>query len=174
MKLSEIKIGKIFTVAGVEFIKITDEGDACAVVAKDVAFNCEFGKNNNLSESTVLNRLKTEFLPNIEKAVGSENVKEFEVDLTSLDGLDTYGKINTKIAIPTFDFYRKNVRTFDKYKPECWWCLATPDTTKEHLNDYWTVCVSPFGNINYYDYNLNVGVRPFLYFVSSISVSCEE
>ena len=175
MKLSEVKIGKTFSVAGIEFIKFMDENGVCAAVSKDILFHSEFGKNNNFAKSTVLEKLSKDILPKLEAEVGTENIKEFELDLTSLDGLDTYGKIKTKIGLPTFDFYRKNVRIFDKYKLDDWWWTATPDTTKEHANDYWITSVSPHGRI--YDFNYddgNFGVRPFLFFVSSISVSCEE
>lgn len=174
MKLSEVTIGKTFSVAGIEFIKFTDENGVCAAVSKDILFNSEFGENNNFAKSTVLKKLNKDILPKIEAEVGAENIKEFELDLTSLDGLDTYGKINTKIGLPTFDFYRKNVRIFAEYNPKDWWWTATPDTTKEHYNENWITCVSPLGRIFSNLYNYNSGVRPFLYFESSISVSCEE
>ena len=174
MKLSEVKNGKTFNIAGIEFIKFFDKDGITAVVSKDAVFNCEFGKNNNFAESDILKRLREEVLPKLEAEVGEENIKEFELDLTSLDGLDTYGKIKTKIGLPTFDFYRNNVRIFDEYKPDDWWWTATPDTTKEHSNDRWITCVSPSGDINGDSYNNYDAVRPFLFFVSSISVSCEE
>ena len=173
MQLSEIKIGNTFKVAGIEFIKFTDENGVCAVVSKDILFNSEFGKNNNFAESIILSKLKTDVLSKLEAEVGAENIKEFKLNLTSLDGLDTYGEIKTRIGLPTFDFYRNNVRVFDKYKINDWWWTATPDTTEEHYNNYWVTSVSPRGVYDY-DGNGDIGVRPFLYFVSSISVSCEE
>ena len=174
MKLSELKIGKTFSIAGIEFIKFTDENGVCAVVSKEILFDSEFGKNNNFAQSIVLKKLNKEILPKLVAEVGAENIKEFELDLTSLDGLETYGKIKTNIGLPTFEFYRKNVKIFDKHKVDSWWWTATPDTTKEHANDYWVTAVSPIGFI--YNGNCNdiSGVRPFLYFESSISVSCEE
>lgn len=174
MKLSEIKIGETFSIAGIKFIKFSDEDGISAAVTKDVLFKSEFGKNNNFAESDILTTLRTDILPKLETEIGEENIKEFELDLTSLDGLNTHGKTKTKIGLPTFDFYRKNVRIFDKHKPNTWWWTATPETTKEHYNDYWVTCVSPFGRINCSDCSRNIGVRPFLYFVSSICVSCEE
>ena len=174
MKLSEVKNGKTFSIAGIEFIKFFDEEGFTAVVSKDAVFNCEFGKNNNFAESYILKRLREEVLSKLEAEVGEENIKEFELDLISLDGLDTYGKIKTKIGLPTFNFYRSNVKIFDEYKLNDWWWTATPDTTKEHYNDYWITCVSPNGGIYSDGYFIDNAVRPFLFFVSSISVSCEE
>ena len=110
-----------------------------------------------------------EDLPKIEKEIGAENIVEHEVDLLSLDGSDKWGKVNCKVSLPTFDFYRKNVKVFDKHKLDDWWWLVTPDSTSEHYSDNWLVCVSSFGFIDYDYYYGIIGVRPFLTFVSSIS-----
>ena len=176
--LAEIKIGETFKVADIEFIKFADENGNTIAVAKESAFDSRFGENNNFAESRVKNRLESEILPKIEEAVGTENIVEHEVDLLSLDGDDKWGKVKCKISIPTFDFYRKNIKIFDKYKLGKWWWLATPDTTAKHYNDDWVVCVSPLGDINSHDAGWDeISVRPFIIFVSSISVisvSCEE
>lgn len=173
--LAEIEIGKTFEVAGIEFIKFADVDGCTQAVSKDILFKSDFGENNNFAESTILEKLRNNVLPKIEEAVGAENVVEFETNLLSLDGSDEYGNIKSKISLPTFDFYRANVKIFDKHKLDKWWWLATPDSTTEHANDYWVVCVSPSGDIYGTNYNYDDnGVRPFLNFVSSISVSCEE
>ena len=174
MKLSEVKIGKTFEVAGIEFIKFSCDGDKTVAVAKDCVFKSTFGRNNNIAESSLLKRLQDEILPKLEEAVGAENILEHETDLTSLDGLKTYGSVISKISIPTFDFYRNNVGVFDEHKYDGWWWLATPDTTPEHLNDRWCRCVSPGGRISDSSYRNFNGVRPFCIFISSISVSSEE
>lgn len=168
--LAEIKIGETFKVAEIEFIKFADENGKTIAVAKDILFKSSFGENNNFSESRVKIRLEREILQNIEKAIGAENIVEHEVDLLSLDGDDKWGKEKCKISIPTFDFYRNNVKIFDKYKIGDWWWLATPDTTSTHYGDDWTVCVSPRGDFFNCAYFGNNGVRPFIIFVSSISV----
>ena len=179
MQLSEVKTLKsgadvkdcTFTVAGIKFLNFFEENGISVAVAKDCLCDATFGKNNNFAESDILNMLNTKVLPKIEAEIGAENIKEFELDLTSLDGLDTYGKFKTKIGLPTYDFYRENVRLFDKYKLDDWWWTVTPDTTKEHLNDYWTVCVSPDGDVDYYYYDNGIGVRPFCILKSNIFVS---
>lgn len=174
--LSEVGVGEVFKVAGFEFIKFYDDNGKTVAVAKDLLFNSEFGDSNNFAESKVLSALKEKVLAKLEKAIGAANVVEHEVDLLSMDGSDKWGKVKTKISLPTFDFYRKHVKIFDRYKVNDWWWLATPETTTNHYNhDYWVSCVSPRGLVNcgisrYYD----GGVRPFCIFVSSISVSCES
>ena len=170
--LSEIANGGLFKVAGIEFIKFADENGRTTAVAKDALFNSAFGEdNNNFAESIIKSRLEKEILTKIEKEIGAENILEHEVDLLSLDGDDKWGKIKCRISIPTFDFYRANVKIFDKHKLDAWWWLATPDTTSAHYNDVWVRCVAPRGFIHHYYYDFDIGVRPFLVFSSSISVS---
>ena len=175
MKLSEVKAGKKFSIGTREFIKVSGDDKQSVCIAKDCVFDSTYGSNNNFSESKILQRLNEEILPEIEAAVGQENILEFETDLTSLDGLKTYGAMTSKISIPTFDMYRNNVSVFDEHKIDDWWWLATPDSTPEHANGNWCVCVSPSG---YFDddncFYFDGGVRPVLLFVSSIFVSCEE
>lgn len=174
IKLSEIENKKTFKIGNIEFIKCSEENGEVTAVAKDIVFRSEFGENNKFGESKILERLQKEVLPKIVGDIGEENILEHEVDLTSLDGLKTYGSIISKISIPTFDFYRANVNIFDEHNVDAWWWLATPDTTPEHLNDTWCRCVSPGGFIGSYFCINSCGVRPFLKFVSSIFVSYEE
>ncbi len=172
--LFEIANGELFEIAGIDFIKFSDDDGHTVAVAKDSVFDSLFGDNNNFAESKVKTQLEKKILPRLEKAIGAENIIEHEVDLLSLDGDDKWGKVMCKISIPTFDFYRHNVKIFDKYKLDDWWWLATPDTTAKHYNDSWIRCVSPHGNFYGNGFNYCSGVRPILIFSSSISVSCEE
>ena len=175
-KLAEVKISDTFKVADIEWIKFAEKDGNVIAVAKDILFRSEFGSNNNYADKKcfVRKKLETEVLPKIENEIGAENLIEFETDLISLDGDKQYGKYKSKIGLPTFDFYRENVEIFDKYNVDKWWWLSTPFSTNKHLDDYWTSCVSPLGNVFNCIYNFCYGVRPFLIFVSSISVTCEE
>ena len=169
-----VRDGETFMVAGMEFIKFHDRDGKTAVVAKDVLFYTAFGSNNDLSTSTVLAQMKEEVLPKIVEAVGEENVLSFETDLTSWDGMKDYGTLESKISLPTMDFYRENVEIFDRHKSDWWW-LATPDSTPSHWSDRWVLCVSPSGYLDHdhYGFGFN-GVRPFCIFKSSIFGSFEE
>ena len=170
-----VKDGEIFKVGGIEFIKFPSVNGKTPVVAKDILFSSRFGaENNNLIKSRVLERLETEILPKIVAEVGVENVCTFETDLTTLDGLKPYGVMESRISLPTFDFYRANVEIFDKHPVKNWWWLATPDSAKPHYDPVWTVCVSPSGDILSDVYDCDHGVRPILFFESSIFESFEE
>ena len=172
--LSNVKNGETFTIAGFEFIKFFDKEGITTAVAKKSLGDYRFGDNNNFAESNIKKMLEKEFLPKLENEIGTQNILEHEVDLLSLDGSDKWGKVNCKVSLPTFDFYRKNVKIFDKHKLKDWWWLATPDSTSEHYNDNWVVCVPPSGDVSGGGYCNYFGVRPFLTFLSSISISCEE
>ena len=174
IKLEEIQNGELFKIGRFEFIKFSNADGKTVAVSKDTVFNSCFGNDNNFANSRILDRLQKEILPEIEEIVGAENVLEFETNLLSLDGSSKHGTLKSKISLPTFDFYRQNVRIFDRYKLNEWWWTSTPDSTVEHINDYWIVCVSPFGCIDGNFCNYYFGVRPFLIFLSSIFVSCEE
>ena len=159
--LAEIKNGETFRVGDIEFIKFTDKDGATTAVTKDVVFRSVFGKNNNLANMKIINRLKKEFLPSIIVAIGEENILDVETDLTTLDGLKILGTITSKVSLPTLDFYRENVEIFDEYKLDTWFWLATAWSTLPHYDSSLVLCVAPSGNINNNYYNNNNGVRPY-------------
>ena len=173
-QIAGVKDGEVFRLGGMEFIKFPDVNGETPVLMKNIAFRSEFGPNNDLRCSTVLQRMEREILPKIIAAVGEENVCTVKTDLTTLDGLKTYGVMESKISLPTLDFYRANVEILDRYKPDEWWWLATADSTKPHYDPIWTVCVSPAGDSDYDYCNDQDGVRPFCILKSSIFESFAE
>ena len=175
VRIPKVQNGEVFTVAGMEFIKFPAVGDMTPVVMKDAAFRSAFGSCNDLTKSPILERLKKEILPRTVEAVGEENICTFKTDLTTLDGLKPYAPLESQISLPTLDFYRANAEIFDRHKLDCWWWLATPWSAEPHYSSRWILCVSPAGNISYGGYGINdTGVRPFLFFKSSIFESSED
>ena len=137
--LDDVQDRETFRIGRFELIKFAMPDGMVTAVFKDCPFTSRFGANNNLKESDILKKLTSELLPEIEAIVGAENVLEFETDLLSLDGSKKHGVMTSKISLPTFDFYRTNRETFEKYKLDEWWWLATPDSTSEYYNDKWSV-----------------------------------
>ena len=166
------KIGETFKIGNYELIRFPDADGGACVVFRDCLFNSEYGTNNNIKESEIMDKLK-DILTELEKLIGAENVLEFETGLTSVDGSKKHGFMRSKISLPTFDFYRENRAIFEKYKLNQWWWLATPWETSEYTGDDWIACVSPRGLIRVGDALSDFGVRPFLIFSSSIFKSCE-
>lgn len=169
-----VKDGETFQLAGMEFIKFPDMDGKTPVVMRNVAFFSRFGDNNDLRCSDALKKMQEDILPKIIEAIGEENVLTFKTDLTTLDGLKPYGAMESKISLPTLDFYRENVEIFDKYPVKTWWWLATPESANPHYEPNWVVCVAPSGFIFNRRCSCDYGVRPFLIFNSSIFESSEE
>lgn len=173
-KIINANVGDVFTIAGMEFIRFPEVNGKVPVVMKGCAFQSEFGNGTDLRESTVLKKLEEKVLPNIIEAVGEENVCKFQTDLSTWDGLKVYGVLESRISIPTMDFYRTNVEIFDKYKEDSWWWLATADSAKLHYDSPFVLCVSPSGDVLSGFCRYGGGVRPILFFESTIFGSSEE
>ena len=167
---SDIAVSETFFVAGIEWIKFSDKDGKVVAVAKGSLGDKLFDNNgNDFSKSSLLGYLEEEILPKIVAEVGEENVHEFETDLFSLDGHRKYGKMKSKIGLPTFDFYRENREAFDKHPLDDWWWLSTPNGEK-----YLVTCVAPSGCVyRYGSICISSGVRPLCIFSSSIFVSHE-
>lgn len=167
-KLSEVPVGETFTIAGIEFIHF---GDGKAVT-KDVLFVSVFDADtNDFSDSELYYKLQADVLHEIEKTVGANNVLSFTTDLFALDGTNRGMYMESKISLPTFDFYRTNTEVFDKYYVDKLWWLATPWSTPRRGYTSNVCCVNAGGSLDYggcYDGN---GVRPFLIFKPDVLVS---
>ena len=164
----DIKDGDTFEAGGMEFIKFPSVGGKTPAVSKNILFESRFGGSNHLAESVILEKLENGVLHKVIEAVGEENVCTFKTDLTTLDGLKPYEDLESRISLPTFDFYRANVSIFDKYPVKDWWWLATPESAKPHSDPLWTICVAPSGHIGGVNCIYGCGVRPFLLFESFI------
>ena len=170
-KLGDILVGGTFKVGTHEFIVLEHTGAVTACLRKDLVCNMAFGATNNFAKSKVREKLAS-FAAEIEYIVGEGNLIEHEVDLTSDDGLDDYGKCTAKASLLTAQMYRKYVRTIDNHKLDCWWWLATAYSTATHEDDDWVKCVAPRGLISIASYDdFDGGVRPFCIFNSNIFVS---
>lgn len=169
-----VKDGETFTVAGIEFIKFHSVDGQTPVVAKDILFGSRFGDNNDLRSSDILRKLGSEYLPKIVEAIGKENLCTIKTDLTTLDGLRPYGTMESLVSLPTLDFYRAYAEIFNKYKPNYWWWLATPESAQPNSNPHWILCVSPSGFVYGRLCGSDNGVRPFYIFKSSIFESYED
>ena len=174
MRLGDIPAGSSFCIGDTEFIVLQQCGEETEVITKNVMKNMAFGDTNNFDGSKVdayCQGLGVE----IGRQIGEDNLIPHIVDLTSDDGLKDYGFIERKVSLLTADQYRDHVEILDQHKPDQWWWLATPFSTKRHNEETWVKCVSPAGFINYGYYICdNSGVRPFCIFKSSIFVSSES
>ncbi len=170
MSFAEVKTEKTIKVADTEFIVLEKKNDSVICLAKDLIYeNAQFDrKSNNYAKSAIRKKLNGEFLSKLANAVGEENILDVEIDLTSDDGLDDYGKVTDKIGLLTCDMYRKYNRIIEKYSVNDWWWLATPYSTAHRGYNSLVRCVHDSGSLCdsiCYD---NFCVRPFCIFSSAI------
>lgn len=171
VKLADIPVGQTFKIGKHEFVVLEHSGDTTAIILKDLLFESnQFGSNNNFDGSYVDKECQ-KFAEEIAGIIGSENLVEHTVDLTSDDGLKDYGKVRRKMFLLTTELYRRYVYILDKFKLKKWWWLVTAYSTKTHDDTTWVKCVSPSGFISGYICGNGRGVRPFCILNSSIFVS---
>lgn len=170
MNSVNIKIGKTVNVAGEEFIILDKFENSVLCLAKDFAYHSTRfdGNTNNYAESKIRKKLNSEYLSKIAEVIGEENIIASEIDLTSDDGLDDYGKVTDKIGLLTADMYRKYSRIIEKYPVDDWWWLATPWSTAHRGYLFSVRCVCDDGALDNLSCNYGNGVRPFLIFSTSI------
>lgn len=172
LKLSGLKVGDYFELAGLKWriLDKTEKGYHC--LAEFLSDKKTFAEGtNNWTESSLREWLNKEILPELEKAVGENNLIEFERNLLSLDGRTEYGKCKDKVSLLTVDEYRKYrelIPNTDK-----WWWLITPWSTKENKTTEIVAVCDPSGFVSYYYCYGRLGVRPFCIFSSAIFESEE-
>ncbi len=170
-KLSEIPEGGTFKIGKYEFA-VLEQLDGHTVVIKKEKYgpDIRLGSDNNYDGSDA-DEICNNFGDEIAGIIGTENMLEFELDLTANDGMKCYGSVKRKMALRTADMQRKYAYIFDKL-PKFWEWLATAYSTPKHENSTGVECVSPRGCIGYYYGICNgIGVRPFCILKSDIFVS---
>ena len=180
IELGKVRQGERFKLDGVEFVKLDcDEEATFALTADTLPECCAFEDDdadredhNNFSGSLIqkhMERFWREQHSPIFKAI-----VERPIDLTSMDGMTTYGKPFTVARLLTIDEFRK-YRRFIPLTSKTFW-TATPWTTLRStysgaVNAY---RISTDGSVVYNGvYYANFAPRPTLYLQSSILVSVE-
>lgn len=177
--LNTLNIGNVFEKNGIEWYVVGKTENSIDVWRKELLEETmKFdGNSNDFRGSEVEEYLNTTYIQ--EEAIptfGAENILEKEIDLTSLDGLETYGMHKTKIHLGTFDDYR-NARKNEMFreKNKCSFWLDTPNSTKEGSGNSYVRIVHSNGNVDcnvcYWD---EIGVRPFISLNPTILVSFKK
>lgn len=154
-----------FALAGTTWT-VLDQTEKGVICIADRIRTMTFGSNNDWRESEIREYLNTDFLAEIVKEIGAENIIEFERNLLSLDGLDDYGTCKDKVSLVNLDEYRKYRKKIPN--TDRWWWMVTPDSTPSNDDTSWIAVVSPSGNVDGNYCNFVNGVRPFCIFASCI------
>ena len=180
LALAQVRRGERFTLDGVEFVKLEDDLDAAFAVAADTLPECcqfesddaEREDHNNFSGSHIA-KVMERWLRDQHKPIFDATL-ERPIDLTSMDGMTTYGKPFAVARLLTIDEFRK-YRRFIPLTSKPFW-TATPWTTLRSPFSfaYGAYGVSTGGTVDRgYVYRADFAPRPALYLQSSILVSVE-
>lgn len=173
MVLSSVEVGDIINDKYIVLEHFAD--GTTAVIRKDLLEDTmEFGdSNNDWREGNVRKYLNNNYLKEIEKEFGEDNIVEHTTNLLSMDGLDDYGMYCDKVGLLDIDQYRKYRKVLSK-NMDRWWWLLTPNSTPSGWSAQHIQCVDDDGGVNCNDYDYSGSVRPFCILKSNIFVSCNK
>lgn len=176
VQLSTLNPGEIFKIGEYDFIVLEQCEERTAVISKGLmAENVKFDEDSrNYKESNLKKVIENQIQPVIEKEVGSKNLIEHEVDLTSVDMQDEFGGFKCKVRPITFDEARLYNNLLVNKNLNDWWWTCTPWSTEDREWKYSITVVAPSGDINDCYCISSGGVRPFCILKSNIFVSKGE
>lgn len=131
-------------------------------------FSSSFGGNNNYKESRIRKEISESAYAAKLKATYGDHLVPVSVDLTSLDGLKDYGKLNEDVlSLMDIDLYRQCRANI--FQDTSWWWLATPDSTDSGWGSSSVRCVGGGGRVGCGGCRGgDGGVRPFFILKSQI------
>lgn len=176
VQLSTLNTGDVFKIGEHDFIVLHQYQGETAVISKGfMAENVIFDEDSrNYKESNLKKVIENLIQPVIEAEVGSKNLIEHEVDLTSVDMQDEFGGFKCKVRPITFDEARLYNNLLVNKNLNDWWWTCTPWSTEDRGWKYSITVVAPAGHVNYYHCFGCRGVRPFCILKSNIFVSKGE
>lgn len=176
VQLSTLNPGEIFKIGEYDFIVLEQCEERTAVISKGfMAENVKFDDDSiNYKESNLKKVIENLIQPVIEKEVGSKNLIEHEVDLTSVDMQDEFAGFKCKVRPITFDEARLYNNLLVNKNLNDWWWTCTPCSTEDRGWKYSITVVAPSGGISSRSCDGSIGVRPFCILKSNIFVSKGE
>lgn len=176
VQLSTLNPGDVFKIGEYDFVVLKQHEETTEVISKGfMAGNVKFDDDSkNYKESNLKKVIENLIQPVIEKEVGSKNLIEHEVDLTSVDMQDEFGGFKCKVRPITFDEARLYNNLLVNKNLNDWWWACTPWSTEDRGWKYSIAVVAPTGNFSVYDCGGSHGVRPFCILKSNIFVSKGE
>ena len=123
-------------------------------------FNSKFGETNDYRESFIRKKLdESELKAQIEDTY-KERIVPVSVNLTSMDGFKTYGKVSDTLGIFDIPFLMKYGENIPLIEKIVW--TATPNQTKKRRDSRFVQIVRSFGSMGYDACRWDgFGVRPF-------------
>lgn len=176
VKLESLKAGETFCIGENDYIVIEQHEGKTKVISKDfIAEDREFADDTADYKTSGLRKyIEAEIQPTIENEVGTENLVEHTVSLTTVDGQNDYGELTCKVRPITFDEARQyNNLIVNKDLNDWWWtCTAWTSPNREYNRS--VAVVLPSGRVSNGICCCSNGVRPFFILKSNIFVSKGE
>lgn len=178
--LGNVKNGGIFKALGKEFVKLDADEHGCLVLAKDIWTKMPFRDGddpecpNDLRRSDVMKYLSDRFTEFVQRGTPLDTFIPFKIDLQDTTGQTEYGTVEYRIGLLTLRQYGKYWRLIPKVDTP-WWLATpygTPNCSPDLSNLVWFV--KSDGSDDYWSYYDTYGVRPALYFPSTLWVSTED
>ena len=160
--------GDIITLADVKFAVLDIIDGNPFVVALTNQGSSRFGDSNNYANSTLRNVVEN-WLEDLD--IDTDLVMEREIDLTTLDGYNGYGKLKVKAAPLTMDEARKYAELIPD--PDDWSWLATGWGAPEHFGSQLALYVDSNGGWSSGGCSNSYGIRPALMLSSALLTSVE-
>lgn len=176
VQLSTLKPGETFKVGEHDFIVLKQNKEVSYVISKGfMAENIKFDEDTrDYKKSNLKKVIERDIQPLIEREVGADNIVEHEVDLTSVDMQNEFGKCKCKVRPITFDEAREFNDLIANENLDDWWWTCTPWSTEKRGYKYSIAGVHPSGNVCGDCCDCGYGVRPFCILKSNIFVSKGE
>lgn len=176
VKLSTLKPGETFKVGEHDFIVLKQGEEVTHVISKDfMAENIKFDEDTrDYKKSNLKKVIERNIQPLIEREVGADNIIEHEVDLTSVDMQNEFGKCKCKVRPITFDEAREFNDLIVNKDLDDWYWTCTPWSVEKRGYKYSISVVRPSGDVGSYFCFGNCGVRPVCILKSNIFVSKGE
>ena len=176
VKLSTLKPGETFKVGEHDFIVLKQGEEVTHVISKDfMAENIKFDEDTrDYKKSNLKKVIERNIQPLIEREVGADNIIEHEVDLTSVDMQNEFGKCKCKVRPITFDEAREFNDLIVNKDLDDWYWTCTPWSEEKRGYKYSISLVRPSGLIDCDVCDDCIGVRPVCILKSNIFVSKGE
>lgn len=180
--LGNVKNGGIFKALGKEFVKLDADEHGCLVLAKDIWTKMPFRDGddpecpNDLRRSDVMKYLSDRFTEFVQRGTPLDTFIPFKIDLQDTTGQTEYGTVEYRIGLLTMRQYGKYWRLIPKVDTP-WWLATpygTPNCSPNTYNGYRVWSVKSDGSYGVWYYYYTCGVRPALYFPSTLWVSTED
>lgn len=176
VELSTLWPGETFEIGEHDFIVLEQAEGQTMVISKGfMAENVKFDDDSrDYNVSNLKKVIETDIQPIIERAVGTDNLVEHDVDLTSVDMQSEFCSLTCKVRPITFDEARKYNDLLANKELDDWWWTCTPWSTEERGWKYSVAVVASSGGVGNCGFNGDCGVRPFCILKSNIFVSKGE